>query len=456
MNLSNREKKLLLVLGILLAVFLIGYFVYIPLVDERDAAQAELEQKKKDLAVLENKIVAKHEQKKIISSLKDKIEFLQRVLPPSMYQETVIRSLMKLSEKHDLEVTTYDFENVTILPKRNTSKSSLDDWVEEYNNRFDENFSDEVLVAQTNELKEVFEQDKKEEKKEEVNWEDSVGTIEVNLTLEGSYKNIKAAMRELEATSNVVIVKSYSFTKDIEVMNQKLGSSKKPEDNVTGNISLIYPFYYGNQKLKKICWDYESEFKLHNPFVYDERWEQLFYKEASLKSVVSAIYNPNNTGGGSTGNSSSRGFGYDVREPEKPKVEPDFYLVMNPPTSIQPRYMIGKSDARELELQSGRKDEHMELKIVETNNKFSFQYKSDLSAFPQSEPYYPFTPNYKDKIFVKLQSSPRIDGNDLGSVRLKIDNQSSKKVYLILRGDDANRPRLIIESLGSNVTLMRE
>ncbi len=457
MTLSNREKKLLLALTVFGLLFAVVFFVFRPIYEKKDVAMSTLEQSRQELALLENNIINKQEQKKIIASLKDKVDFLQRVLPPAIYQENIIRALMDLSERHHLEVKTYNFDNVVKAPKYNPEKTSLEYIVENYDDSLLGTISKQMMQKRIEEI----EENKQENEKNKQSWEQKVQSIKVNLSVEGSYNNIRAAIRELENNSNMIIITSYSFSKAQMDTNKK----SRFDDDVTGNIALIYPYYYANEKLKDVCWKYETEFKRHNPFIYDKRWDALFKQEAPLdiakyatspiSSVATEPIRSANSSITSTPTQTTT-LGYDMPSPEVPKIKSDFYLMMNSPSSIQPRYMIGKTDARELELQSGRKDETMELKIVEKDGKFSFQYKSDLSAFPQTPPYYPFMPNYQDKIFVELKSSPRVDNGDMGSVRLSVDNQSTRQVYLVLKQDDVNRPRLILDSIGSNVKLVKK
>ncbi len=445
MTLTNREKKLILFLAIFGILVLFVYYFYLPLVDELEEQKSVLEQNKAELRIVEGSVLSVKEQKAIIASLKAKLDFLSRVLPPVIYQESVISSLMDLTDKHDLLIRSYTFPDFPTHPEKDKSKESLEIILNNYDDSILGNISKSMITKRAEEINGQGNDNQDENQNENSskngdgtkNWKDVVKSINVELAVEGSYSDFKEAMTELETTNNLVIIKSYNFSKDL--------SSKS--DKVIGNISLMFPYYYDNENLDDIFWNYKSKFELHNPFIYNDSWKDLFYQ---TREVVSKMRNESKLSRVEYNKNSS------VQTQSQSDIEPDFYVVLNAPSSIQPRYLIGRTGAREMTLASSKKDENLVLTIEKTESGYGFRYKNSLQVFPSPAELYPFTPKYKDKIFVNVQSSPRVDNVDVGIARIQIVNKTGKQIYLVMRAEDKGRPRLILEGSGSSVKMVNK
>lgn len=415
MRLTSREKKLLL---FLLLVVIVGggiYFFYLPAKDALDLEKSSLAQKKEELAQLESNILSVEQQKQIIDALRQKVDFLGRVLPPVLYQEDVLRKLMKVTDEHELIVRSYNFNEIDSGPKVRSDEEALETILSGYNDTLLGKMSKQMTKAR-------FEE--KEEGEEEIPWTEQIQKMEVTLTLAGKYANVQAAMKAMESMDNLAVVKTFSITKD----------PTQSDDNVVGSLGLMLPYYYDNEKLETLQWKFESEFKEHNPFFYE-------MPNSGSRAIVDSIQIPANEQSQVT--------------TVKAKAQ-DFYVMMNAPSSIQARYYIGKSDAREMALPSPEKDESLFLILVKQGDAYGFRYGTSYQSFPLPGEFYPFKPQNDDAIYVQILSTPRIDSNDNGLGTLRIENKTGKPVKVLLRGDDIKNPRLLLKKDGGDVFLVNE
>ncbi|NLK94100.1 MAG: hypothetical protein GX275_02750, partial [Clostridiales bacterium] len=138
----------------------------------------------------------------------------------------------------------------------------------------------------------------------------------------------------------------------------------------------------------------------------------------------------------------------------------DFVMMLKSPSSELPTVTIGKAkdDSRESYLYSDNAGiESVEISFEEVDGNTFFKYKTSNS-------YYPRNNSAEGKIFVpksenivlEIISENRTGTSDNSGVNLKLINNTSRKVEVIIKNDDISNPRVSVTSEGYTVNVTKK
>lgn len=406
MKLSKREKGMLIFLGLLLISVAVYFFIVEPIHAEHDIAKSEYDLVESQYKVLKNKVKGDNEIDEIIGDYRDRIDYLDSKLPHQLYLEKIINDTYTHFESYDITIDTVTFN---LAEPKMEEETKVDD-----GSLAVENLRPALSIS---EILDSYESEENLVGTVEVNGEeltydfDNIGYMHVNMSFKSNYNVFKDALIELENNEETVI------PSNINISKSKQDESLDEIDNneVYIGLTVTIPFYYDNEVLEDIHFDYEFDapvdFEEHGPFEYGE-----------LESS-----NISSTGGSSTATSTS--------------VVGDFNInLRNVVSDLAAQTMTYASIASStLDLDSNR-DERYILDIVESNDKISFKFKNDIASYPSGSNYESLLVD-GDNIIIKVNSTGRFDSKDNAGMTLILNNKSSKKVLIYVYNDDPNNPR---------------
>ncbi len=441
MRLTSREK--FMILGLCITLLLTGtvYYFYLPVYDSLQSEKKTLIENKNTLQYIENNILPIEQQLMLIENFRDKVDLMQKTLPPRIYQEEVIRNISEVMERNFVDVSEYSFGSEAMVKKDDSDEVAIDQILAGYEDTVLDSFSKNMVEAR-------FENASNTDENEKEGWEEIVSSIDVTLILIGEYENIKRAINDFENSPNLILLTDMSLFK-----------VPSDENVVKGSVKLKFPYYYDNETLEKLDWAYYSEFEKHKPFDYiitgssadPNRPIEIQSRVSSQDSGLSVLESVIN----SSGNADLPGL-YDREAEASKQLDSDFEIVMSAPTSINMDYIITKGNERELSLMSQRENETLNLTVTESAGRYAFNYSNTFQDFPDENEYYAFVPNYDDAIYVSVVSSPRVNLKDIGMGILNVYNKTSKPLKIIVSTDDETLPRLVMGSQEGDISIIHE
>ena len=413
MKLSNREKNMILIFGLALIGVAIYFFVVEPIHQANNAAKEEYQIVDAQYRMVKTQVKDDSEIDTIIGDYRDRLSYLESKLPAQVYLEKIIDDIFSHFISYDITLEAVTFN---LLESKVDEVNEITDGelavenlrpvmsVEEILNSYEagEDMVDSVVVGEEVIL---------------VNYE-NIGYMNVSLSFSGNYEIFKDSLEGLSLM-------------DMTVFPTNMSLSKAPfeEDEVNPDNNQVYvalsvaiPFYYDNEPLEDIFFDYEfepgSDFEEHGPFEY-----------TSISNIEAG------SGGINTKISDVNG---------------DFILnIRNSASDLAAQSMaFGSETDSVLELDSNQ-NERYTLDIVESNGVVSFKYKNAASSYPASSGYKSINVS-GDNIIVKVNSSGRFNNDDDSALTMVLNNQSTKKVLIYVFNDDVANPRFnVIVNNGS-------
>lgn len=260
-----------------------------------------------------------------------------------------------------------------------------------------------------------------ESKKSEAGKEDltSFESITASLTFEGSYAQLYSFISLIELEN-----------RSIELNNLKITS--KAEDKISGDMQItIYaiskPF---EQDQDYMAWNITGEYGKYNPFGF------------------------------------AQGLGITAAPTSLPEVSEvaldskDFFISLRPITSDLPSITIGKFDDADRDTYVYADNigyENIELQILQEGDKFYYGYRTENYSYPSSygKELIEFTP-VGDELKVVVISTPRNKEKDINGAKLSVLNKTQRPIKIYVRNDDTSLPRLKLDKLRDNVTVVQE
>ncbi|WP_418223159.1 hypothetical protein [Clostridium isatidis] len=409
MNISKREKYLI---GIFLAVlicFVYYQFVYTKQVEKLKVVRAEkesVEERYNDVMKAIANLDAMEEEFKI---LKANVLGKSEKLYPVIMQEKIIIELDELLNDSGLSANIA-FSPIEVSPAEKLvspeikkTESSLKAFVDEYNGN----------VSNTGESS-----SNSANGQGGTNQENSTTTeqLKVAINFSGTYEALKSFIASVQNYERKIVIPNISITAQSEV-------------ELTGVMNL--EFYavpkIADQDIDYLIWS------LNN--IYGK--EILFSSGEASGSYASTI-----------------------EEQSSEQNVNDFVMMLKSPSSELPTVTIGKAkdDSRESYLYSDNAGiESVEISFEEVDGNTFFKYKTSNS-------YYPRNNSAEGKIFVpksenivlEIISENRTGTSDNSGVNLKLINNTSRKVEVIIKNDDISNPRVSITSEGYTVNVTKK
>lgn len=430
MNISKREKFLL---GMLIAVLIsFGYykFLYVNQVarlEEVRVKRDELEDKYKSAMDSIKNLALKEEEVKV---LKIDTTSKSRILYPAILQEKIILELDELLEKSALEANIA-FNPIEIMKVEKLAseellktENSLQNIVDEYNGTASNN--DESKETNNGESENSEDTSKGESEGESNSSDESseegnsfnftTEQLKVSLTFNGSYEQIKEFIKLVENYERKVVITNITIT-------------SKSESQLSGVMNLEF------HAVPKISDDDKSYLEWTMKNVYGK--DILFSSEAASGAYASTI-----------------------EESSNKEDNPDFVMLVKSPSSELPTLTIGKAkdNLRESYIYSdNEKTEDVEITFNEDGDKIYYKYRNSESIYPTENTSLgkEFTSNSKN-IALEITSEGRVLSSDTSKVSLKVINNTSKDVEVIVKNDDIENPRVTVKSEGNTVKVTKK
>ncbi|WP_270564407.1 pilus assembly protein PilO [Clostridium beijerinckii] len=415
MRISNKEKIMLYILGIIIIGFIYYQFVYsyqMNIIQDKMKKQNEIEQKYTEA---ENTIKAIESKKSDLKILKAKISDEALSFYPTISEEHIILELDTLLKDSGLNggikfnpIISDGVEKAKDKDSKTLQKSSLQGIVDQYNNVVDSKKDNNSNGEKSNSNNNVSSSnsnndssgDSKDKKKNTVQY------VKFEVNFEGSYDGLNKLLNTIGKNEKKMVVNSIKIDED--TLN-----------SVKGTINIeIY-------SIPKIDDELES------------------YLDWKLKNTYGKTV-PFSTGSANGNVQANKDTG-------------DFIASVKSSTSDLPTVMLGKADdsLRTTYIYGdSNSQENVEMILTREGDKYYYKYKTSKGTFPANydgigEEFVPASQN----IDLKIQSENRVTSNDKSELKLKIVNKTDKLLNVDISGDDSADPRVTIEGDGSNISV---
>lgn len=426
MNISKREKYLIGILLTVLICFVYYQFIYTKQVGKLATKRAEknqVEQRYNDVMDNISKLDSKEENLKILkSTVLDK----SKSLYPTIMQEKIIIELDKLLNdsglKGNIAFSPVEVASVEkmVSPEIQKAESSLKAIADEYSG---DATKDETSNIESNNENNNTSTEGNEgqvpQDSQEVSPEQNGATSEqlkVAINFSGSYESLKKFISSVQNYERKIVITNITI-------------SSKSQEELTGVMNLEFHAVpkLSDEDMEYLIWT------LNN--VYGK--EILFSSGAASGAYASTIEEQNNK--------------EDIN---------DFVMMLRSSLSELPTVTIGraKDESRESYIYSDNdKVEEVEISFDEANGKTYYKYKTAGSYYPKdnSSEGKEFT-SKSDDIVLEIISEKRGGSSDNSGIKLKIVNNTSKNIEIIIKDDDTTNPRVSVTSEGNTVNVTKK
>lgn len=425
MNISKREKYLIGILLTVLICFVYYQFIYTKQVGKLATKRAEknqVEQRYNDVMDNISKLDSKEENLKILkSTVLDK----SKSLYPTIMQEKIIIELDKLLNdsglKGNIAFSPVEVASVEkmVSPEIQKAESSLKAIVDEYSGNTTKDETSNTESSNENNTSTEGNVGQASQDSQEVSPEQNGATSEqlkVAINFSGSYESLKKFISSVQNYERKIVITNITI-------------SSKSQEELTGVMNLEFHAVpkLSDEDMEYLIWT------LNN--VYGK--EILFSSGAASGAYTSTIEEQNNK--------------KDIN---------DFVMMLRSSLSELPTVTIGraKDESRESYIYSDNdKVEEVEMSFDEANGKTYYKYKTAGSYYPKdnSSEGKEFT-SKSDDIVLEVISEKRGESSDNSGIKLKVVNNTSKNIEIIIKDDDTTNPRISLTSEGNTVNVTKK
>ena len=414
MKLSNREKNMIVVFGFILIAVAVFFFVVDPIHAANKIAREENQIVESQYRIVKTQVKEEKEIEAVIGDYRDRLSYLESKLPAQVYLEKIIDDIYNHFESYDITIESVAFSLI---------ESSTDDDITTENENGELAIENLRPVMSVEEILSSYEDGEDMSESVIVNDEEiiinyaKIGYMNVGLSFQANYNVYKDALEALSLLDTTVIPTNMSLSK--ATFDEE---ADEPDNNkVFVALTVGIPFYYDNEALEDIFFDYEFEpsndFEEHGPFEYVE-----------IQNLI--------------GVTSSGGINV-------ASITPDIEISLrNSSSDLAAQsiaYNLVNTSAVELD---GNRSERYSLELVESNGGVSFRYSNDISSFPSSG--YQILESSNDNIIVRVNASTRVNTDDAAGMTLVLNNNTNKSVLFYVFNDDGANPRFnVIVNSGS-------
>ncbi len=144
---------------------------------------------------------------------------------------------------------------------------------------------------------------------------------------------------------------------------------------------------------------------------------------------------------------------------ESNKVSYDFAMNVKPYNSDLPTVTLGKtndSQRKTYVYADSPSVEDVEIYFSETEGKFFYKYKTGRDKYPRDfNKWVEFNP-LSNSINIIIYTHKRNSENDMSGVNIKLYNETNKRVFIKIVGDDRYRPRVNVVGESGLVDIVRD
>lgn len=404
MNKNDKDKIMLLILGIIIIGF--GYYKYV-----YSAQVNAIEEKtKQESIVIEKynnamKTINSFEDKKTeVKILKAKINDKSTHFYPIISEEQIIVEIDKLLKDSNLKggITFQPIVSDSVEASKDEIKtladSSIKKIVDQYNNISMNNGNDNNTM--TSDANNANAQKNSKEKKNTVQF------VKCEVRFEGSFEGINKLLTAIDNNERKIVVNCIKISEDAYT-------------SIKGSINL--EFY----SIPKINNEVESYLKWN---LNNDYGKNLLFSNVSASGSL-----------------------------EENKVNSDFIVSIKSVSSDLPTVMVGKvNDLSRTTYVYGDNngEENVEIMLTQDKDKYYYRYKTSKGMYPVNNngAGAEFVPTGKN-IVVNVLSEKRFGSDDKSEVKLIITNKTDKLVSVDITGDDKTDPRVTVEGDGKNINV---
>lgn len=389
MKLTEREKKLIIVLIILIATIVYYRFILQPPLNKLKILNETKNDKRLKAEQIKSQIKLKEKVNDEYKILGYKINNISSRYFSEINQENIILIIDNVLKQSGIRESSISFSDISIKDlnsdeETDNEETTLHELAREINN--------DVLELEK-------ESDKDTEKN--INENSQVEGMTAVINYEGSYNQLLKFISLIEHNEKKIVINMINA-----VMNEGV---------LQGSIILEFHAIPSliNANEEKYNWDFYNNYGKYNPF-----------------SIISDLSEST------------------TKEENLVRTQSDFIMIVKPLSSDLPALTLGKNKDRIGETSiyadnSGIED--INIYFLEKDGKLYYKYKSEKYSYPKDfNKWVEFIP-YSDNINIKVYSEKRNSLEDVSGVNMIINNDTNYKVVVTIANDDIERPRVHIQ-----------
>ncbi|WP_427339174.1 hypothetical protein [Caloranaerobacter sp. DY30410] len=405
MKLSKREKHLLLILffTILIAIY------YKLVINDQLEKINNLEQTAKiyrtKVKSVKKELENEANQDIEYKILNEKIVNLSSMLLPGMFQEKIIISIDEMIKKSNISGNILNFNG-----------PNIDTISREIENKEDDEYLMKKLVEDYYDLSEKISKDIEKEnesiKTEDKTNESKIEKMSMDIFYTGRYENLVKFIDLIQNYDKKLLIKNLNIIRN---SNNEISGNIKIDFFAAPLLNLVYGDF--------TVWDFEENYGKQNPF---------------YSSKVNTRIEKSN---------------------ESDKISYDFAMNVKPYNSDLPTVTLGKTNDSQRETYVYADNplvEDVEIYFSEVEGKFFYRYKTSRDKYPRDfNKWVEFNP-LSNSINIIIYTHKRNSENDMSGVNIKLYNETDKRVFIKIIGDDQYRPRVNVVGESGLVDIVRD
>lgn len=398
MNVSERDKKVLIVLGIL-CFFVLSYYVfYSPYTKKISKLKNEVTILQNNLTTLNIRQSNKVKTEEEIKTAKYQLQNYSSLLPAQLVQEQIIKRLTEIESNSGVSLGNYTFTQVTAVAAQNAANNT------QSNNNGSNTQSTQVSA----------------QKAAVINDGSGIQT-EVKCSINATYSQFKAMLDEVINSQPLIRISNVSLKNSLD-------------GKVTGTISFNFYGVY-DSKAKASEWEFKKTPGKDNIFNAFPGFSQ----GTSNKTQASS----------NTGNTNTKAVAQ--------KKTYSLIMTVGPEAADLPSVILGKyGDKAGLSYvyADSNKVEDAELELTEKDGKYYCRYKTQLYSYPKNyNSEVTEIASENGLIDMHVISSPRKNDSDISGVNLKVKNSTNLPFNIKIENDDSKSPRVKVTTVEGKVNI---
>ena len=409
LKISNREKMMLIVLGIIMVVGVYYKFVYSKQMTQIKELSAKQEENQGKVNSLQLDKALNEKNKKDIKIVNAKILESTEEFFPSIIEEKILVILDDMINKTNIQCDSISISEATdeaLAQKKEEGKplNTLETMVAQY--KALEESKNELNIGKSEDKSNSATDNKATDNKDKVDTE--IKKTSISLNFKGTHDDVMRFIDEVKGFYKRIVIKNINIT--------------ATGDNLSGN--MILDFYavpkFVEEDIDYTKWNFDGDYGKSNMFM---------------------------------GNS-PEAVGVAVQGAEASK-EYDFLMTVKPISSDLPTIMLGKAkdnSTKSYVYADNGGIEEVQVYFEKKDDKYYYKYKLSKDSYPDDfSRAVEFTPI--KGINFKVYSQKRVNDKDLSGANIKVYNNTDLKVTVDLQGDDEKRPRINVFKEKGNIEI---
>gem|GEM_PF-2004012 len=420
MQITERDKKLLLILGMVLLGFLFYNFFYNPYAQKLSSLLSEKQQLENSLSEIEQKIALYNAQKAKLEEIEKDYVVISQKIPPNQDEKFSMLDLQRLAQMVGSKTSDFTFSQ-----KQNLNVN--------YNN---------VNIA-----KAYFYSSKQ-------NWQMTYANFKKLLFLQKDFLPLYSldSISLSSGNNNMVTasfeIRFYGYEDTLAPVRQWQNFSipAGKGDLFSEGTGQKVKFSYTEEDLKK------NE-QASQPTVKIERTDNSSVTNSEQQKTL-----PQTSANISSNKPNSNKPEQQQNQLSNEKVDytkADFVVTVSTLYSPTTNITIEKTGMGSI-FGAKKKNENAYITIEKKGDKYYYKMGTEASVYPQGNSFDQLNFQSSGQILIVVFSSPRKYKDDDNVVTLKITNNSDKPIKVYISNDDKQKPRVNIVTNGSKVNVTRK